>query len=192
MRLSTSTTYRRFCGRFCSCQIYGLFDLFAGYNGRVLVVKSCLLTMLSMLIGALWLTCLPQGATNSVPEFCKCTNHCLSKEIPENADVFIDDVGAKGPFSDYNDEEIAPGIWRFIYEFATTVDRILVHMIHAGITTSGKKLVLAVPHLHIVSTEVSKEGWHLSHGIVLKIENWSDLELASDVWSFLRTVGVGL
>ena len=54
-------------------------------------------------------------------------------------------------------------------------------MIHAGITVSGKKLILAVPHLHIVGTEVSKEGWHLSHGIVSKIENWPDLELALDV-----------
>lgn len=154
-------------------------------------MKSRPLTTLSTLIGALRLTCLPQGATNSVPEFCKCTNHCLSKEIPNNADVFIDDVGAKGPFSDYNNEEITPGIRRFVYEFATTVDRILVRMIYAGITASGKKLILAVPRLHIVGTEVSKEGWHLSHGIVSKVENWPDLESASDVRSFLGTAGVG-
>lgn len=68
------------------------------------------LTMLSTIIGALHLTFLPQGATNSVPEFCKCTNHCLLKEIPDHADAFIDDVSTKGPFSNYDDEEIAPGV----------------------------------------------------------------------------------
>jgi hypothetical protein len=61
-----------------------------------------------------------------VPEFCKCTNHCLAEEIPDHWNVFIDDVGAKGPFSDYDNKELAPEIQRFIYEFATTVDHILV------------------------------------------------------------------
>jgi hypothetical protein len=172
-------------------QIYGLFDLFAGYDGRMLAIKSRPMTMLSTIIGALRLTCLPQGATNSVPEFCKCTNHCLAEEIPDHGNVFIDDVGAKGPFSDYNNEELTPGIRRFVYEFATTVDRILVRMIYAGITASGNKLILAVPRLHIMGTEVLKDGWHLAHGIITKITNWPDLQSVSDVRSFLGTAGVG-
>jgi hypothetical protein len=176
-----------FAEGFVGQQIYGLLNLFAGYDGRVLAVKSRPMTMLSTIIGALRLTCLPQGATNSVLEFCKCTHHCLTEEIPDNGDVFINDVGAKGPFSDYNNKEMTPGIRRFVYEFATTVDRILVRMIYAGITVSGNKLILTVPRLHIVGTEVSKDGWHLSHGIV----NWPNLESVTDVRSFLGTVGVG-
>lgn len=64
-------------------------------------------------------------------------------------------------------------------------------MIAAGIMASGNKLVLAVPQLHIVGTKVSKEGWHLSHGIISKVLNWPDLGSVSDVCSFLGTVGVG-
>jgi len=115
-----------FAEGFVGRQIYGLFNLLAGYDGWVLAIKSCPMTMLSTIIGPLWLTCLPQGAMNLVPECCKCTNHCLEKEIPEHLDVFINDVGAKGLFSDYNNEEIVPGIQRYMYEFATTIDRILV------------------------------------------------------------------
>ena len=180
-----------FAEGFVGCYIYGLFDLFAGYDGRILDIKSRPLTTLSTLLGPMRLTCLPQGATNSVPEFCKCTTHCLQEEIPATADVFIDDVGAKGPRTDYNNELIAPGIRKFVYEYATTVDRILVRMIHAGITASGKKLILAVPRLHIVGTEVSREGWHLSHGLATKIKNWPTLESVTDVRSFLGTAGVG-
>ena len=70
-----------FAEGFVGRQIYGLFDLFAGYDGRALAVKSHPMTMLSTIIRPLQLTCLPQVAMNSVPEFCKCTNHCLETQM---------------------------------------------------------------------------------------------------------------
>jgi hypothetical protein len=54
-------------------------------------------------------------------------------------------------------------------------------MIYTGITASGNKLILAVPQLHIMGTEVSKDGWHLTHGIITKIINWPELESVTDV-----------
>jgi len=72
--------------------IYGLADLFSGYDGRVLAVGSRPLTTFNSIIGPHRLTVLPQGATNSVPEFQKCTRHALQEEIPENGDVFIEIV----------------------------------------------------------------------------------------------------
>jgi len=111
---------------------------------------------------------LPQGATNSLPEFQCCTAHTLQEEIPKNGGIFVDDVGLKGLTSTYNDEEVAPGIRQFIFEYATIFDHFLMRFIEAGITTSGKKLVLATPHLHIVGSIILKEGWHLKHGLVTK------------------------
>ena len=70
-------------------------------------------------------------------------------------------------------------------------DRFLMPFFKAGITASGKKLVLATPHLHIVRTIVSKEGWHLEHRLVMKILNWGPLTSITDVRSFLGTAGVG-
>jgi len=66
-----------------------------------------------------------------------------------------------------------------------------MHFIAAGITASGKKLVLAMPHLHIVGTIVSKDGWHLEHGLITKILNWGLLTSVTDVRLFLGTAGVG-
>ena len=171
--------------------IYGLADLFSGYDARRLGVASRPLTTFSSLTGPLRSCVLSQGATNSVPEFQRCTTHTLQEEIPKNGNVFVDDVGLKGPTSTYNNEEIAPGIQRFVYEYATILDCFLVRFIEAGITASGKKLVLATPRLHIVGTIVSKEGWHLEHGLVTKILNWGPLTSVTDVRSFLGTAGVG-
>ena len=180
-----------FAESFIGHVIYGLADLFSGYDGRRLAVASRPLTTFSSLIGPHRSCVLPQGATNSLPEFQRCTTHTLQDEIPKNGGVFVDDVGLKGPTSTYNDEEIAPGIRRFVFEYAIIFDRFLARFIEAGITASGKKLVLATPRLHIVGTIVSKEGWHLEHGLVTKILNWGPLTSVTDVRSFLGTAGVG-
>jgi len=180
-----------FAESFVGHVIYGLADLFSGYDGRRLAVTSRPLTTFNCLLGPLRSCVLPQGATNSLPEFQRCTTHMLQDEIPKNGNVFVDDVGLKGPTSTYDDEEIAPGIRRYVYEYATTLDRFLTCFIQAGITASGKKLVLATPCLHIVGTIVSKEGWHLEHGLVSKILKWGPLTSVTDVRSFLGTAGVG-
>ena len=46
----------------------------------------------------------------------------LQEEIPDNGDIFINNVSFTGGTSTYDDEEIAPNIQRFIYEYATMVD----------------------------------------------------------------------
>ena len=180
-----------FAESFVGHVIYGLADLFSGYDGRKLALVSRPLTTFSCLIGPLRSCVLPQGATNSLPEFQRCTTHTLQEEIPKNGNVFVDDVGLKGPTSTYSDSEIAPGIRRFVYEYATILDRFLMRFIQAGITASGSKMVLATPRLHIVGTIVSKEGWHLEHGLVTKILNWGPLTSVTDIRSFLGTAGVG-
>jgi hypothetical protein len=171
--------------------IYGLADLFSGYDGRVLAVKSRPLTTFNSLIGPNRLTVLPQGATNSVPEFQRCITHTLDEDKPKHCDAFIDDVTVKGPTTTYGDEEISPGIRRFVYEYLSTLDRILVRFITAGITVSGWKFVLATPKLNIVGTMVSKEGWHLGHSLVNKILNWPEPTCVTDVRGFLGTAGIG-
>ena len=180
-----------FAESFVGHVIYGLADLFSGYDGRKLAVVSRPLTTFSCLIGPLRSCVLPQGATNSLPEFQRCTTHTLQEEIPKFGNVFVDDVGLKGPTSTYDNSEIAPGIRRFVYEYAEVLDRFLMRFIQAGITASGNKMVLATPRLHIVGTIVSKEGWHLEHGLVTKILNWGPLTSVTDVRSFLGTAGVG-
>ena len=74
-----------------------------------------------------------------------------------------------------------PGIRRFVYEYLTTLDRILVRFITTGITVSGWKFVLATLKLGIVGMTVSREGWHLSHGLANKILKWPEPVNVTDV-----------
>ena len=171
--------------------IYALADLFAGYDGWILAVKSWPLTMFNSIIGPHHLTVLPQGATNSLPEFQRCTWHVFQPEIPDTCDVFIDDVTFTGGTSTYEDEEITPGIHRFVYEFATTLQRNFTWIITVGITASGWKLIITTPELEVVGSVVSRHSWHLKHGLVMKVLNWGEPSNVSDIRSFLGTAGVG-
>lgn len=167
-------------------------DLLAGFDNRVLAKISRDLTTFHSVLGALRLTRLPQGYTNSVPEFQRCTAHVLGSMAPEQADVFIDDYGVKGPRSTYNNQPIAgnPRIRRFVYEYAATLDALFARFIKAGITASGSKLILATPRLQIVGSIVSLEGWHLEHGLVNKVKKWPECANVSEIRGFLGTAGV--
>ena len=183
-----------FAERFVGRSVYMVADLFAGYDGRLLHENSRDLTSFGSIIGPHRLTSLPQGFCNSMPEFQRCSTHALRPEIPEHADVFIDDTGIMGPRSTYDNETLPdnPNIRRFVYEFATTVDRVFARFIGAGVTASGTKLILATPMVHIVGSVVSMQGWHLEHGIVNKILKWHNpLNNVHEVRQFLGTAGVG-
>jgi hypothetical protein len=54
-------------------------------------------------LGLLWLTALPMGYTNSPAEFQKCMTFILQDEIPDVANIFIDDLPIKGPATQYLD-----------------------------------------------------------------------------------------
>ena len=58
-----------FAESFVGHVIYGLANLFSGYDGRKLAVVSRPLTTFTCLIGPLHSCVLPQRATNSLPEF---------------------------------------------------------------------------------------------------------------------------
>jgi hypothetical protein len=182
-----------FAESFVGRSVYGIYDLFSGYDECILAEESRNLTTFHSVIGPLRLTSLPQGYTNSMPEFQRRTSHILKKETPEHAGVFIDDIGVKGPTSRYNEAKIPgnPNIRKFIYEFATTTDRVLATLGIAGATASGYKIVLATPIIHIVGNLCSLEGRKISHGIVSKVLNWPTCVNTSDVRGFLGTANCG-
>ena len=173
--------------------IYGIADLFSGFDACTLAESSRDLTTFHCLNGPERLTVLPQGCTNSVQEFQRRIRHALIEEIPNNADAFIDDVGIKGGDDNYDDAALPdnPRIRIFVYDYAVTLDRVFLRFIVAGVTASGLKLVLATPRLKIVGSIVSREGWHLAHGITAKVLNWPTPRNVSDVRGFLGVAGVG-
>ena len=84
-------------GRAC----YSMLDLFVGYDHRTLDVASRDLTTIQSPIGAVRLTCLPQGWTNAIAIFHEDVRFILEAEIPDIAWPFMDDCSIKGPASRY-------------------------------------------------------------------------------------------
>ena len=85
---ATEDLAAHFAGRACG----GMFDLYVGYDERLLDPKSRDLTTFQTPYGAMRLVTLPMGWTNSVPIFHDDVTYILQPEIPEVTIPYIDDV----------------------------------------------------------------------------------------------------
>ena len=179
-------------GRSC----YSMLDLFVGYDHRTLDVASRDLTTIQSPIGAVRLTCLPQGWTNAIAIFHEDVRFILEPEIPDVAWPFMDDCSIKGPASRYETSdgsyETIPdnvGIRRFIWEHLVDVHRILHRLRRAGSTVSAKKLFIAVPEVVILGHKCTYEGRIPDESKITKISNWPPCKSLSDVRAFLGITG---
>src|SRR5271170_544295 len=93
----TAQLAEQFAGRACN----SMMDLFVGYDERALASSSRDLTTFQTPYGAMRLTTLPMGWTNSVPIFHDDVTHILQEEIPHVTQPYIDDVPVKGPATRY-------------------------------------------------------------------------------------------
>ena len=183
---ATEEFVESFSGRAC----YGLGDIMGGYDERALHPISRPLTTFDTPLGRYQLTRLPQGATNSVAVYQAQMMWILQDEIPDHVGIFIDDGGIKGPPSDYDNEFLTwhSGIRRFIWEYATTLERILFRIEESGLTVSGSKLAACVPALEIVGHVVCKEGRRMAKSKVNKILSWPTPVNPTEVRGFLGVV----
>jgi hypothetical protein len=183
---ATEDFVESFSGRVC----YGLGDILGGYDERALDPISRPLTTFDTPLGRFQLTRLPQGATNSVAVYQAQMMWVLQEEIPDHAGVFIDDGGIKGPVSDYDNEVLPwhPGVRRFVWEYATTLERVLFRIEEAGLTVSATKLAACVPALEIVGHVVCKEGRRMAKNKINKILSWPTPLDATEVRGFLGVV----
>ena len=181
-----------FAESFLGYSLYGLLDLFSGFDARWVSVKSRPLQAFHTPIGPRQQTTIVQGFTNSVQEFQRCVKHGL-KSVAEICDNFIDDCGVKGSSSRYNDEPISDNanIRQFVWEYVKNLDRVLGAMINTGVTASGIKAILAADRLRIVGTIVSLDGWIIQPSSVQKVLDWPLPESLSELRSFLGLAGVG-
>ena len=181
---------------FAGCQCYTVFDLFWGFDARRLDVGSRHLTSFESPIGTLRLTSLPMGFTNSPAEFQKCMAFILQDEMPQCANVFIDDLPIKGPKTQYLDQEGKPEtlagnpqIRRFIWEHANDVHRIMHRIGHAGATFSAKKTQTCRPEVLVVGQKCNPLGRSPDDDKVKKVLDWPVPKMVKDVRGFLGLCG---
>ena len=106
----------KFSEEFAGCFIGSLIDWFSGYDQVTLDIASRDLTAIQTPLGLIRMTTLPQGATNSVAQFSRVVAKILQAHMPHRALPFIDDIGVKGAKTDYNGEEVKPGLHRYVLE----------------------------------------------------------------------------
>jgi len=87
------------------------------------------------------LTRLVQRATNLVSAFVRVSWKILNAHLGSIAELFVQDVGVKGPKSRYGEEEVdeLPGVRRFVMEHLQKLDNVLANVERAGAAISGKK-----------------------------------------------------
>ena len=182
-----------FSGRACG----GMFDLYVGYDERLLAEESRDMTTFQSPYGAMRLVTLPMGWTNSVPIFHDDVTEILRPEIPEITQPYIDDVPVRGPATRYETEpgiyETIPenkGIRRFVWEHMQNVNRILQRMKYCGGTFSGKKTVVCAEAIEVLGHKCDFEGRKPTVDRIGVIMRWTKCENLSDVRSFLGVTGV--
>ena len=182
---------------FASCACGSMLDLYISYDKRALAESSRDYTTFQSLFGALRLTTLPIGWTNSVPIFHDDVTFILQAEIPYVTIPYIDDVPIRGPASRYilpsgEPETIPenPGIRRFIWEHFQDLNQVVQRMKYSGGTFSGVKIYLASAEITVLGHCCTIDGWLLDQSRIEKIINWGPCRDLSDVRVFLGTIGV--
>ena len=182
-----------FSGRACG----SMMDLYVGYDERALAPASRDYTTFQSPFGALRLTTLPMGWTNSVPIFHDDVSHILQAEIPHVTQPYIDDVPVRGPASRYDlpngePETIPenPGIRRFVWEHFQDLNRVVQRMKYCGGTFSGWKTFLCRSEISVLGHRCTMEGRLPDESRVEKVANWGPCQSLSDVRAFLGTIGV--
>jgi hypothetical protein len=182
---------------FAGYAVYGMMDLYSGYDQRALHEDSRDLTTFGTPLGPHHLTTLPQGHTNAVQVYQGDTAFILQHEIPEYTSPFVDDVPVKSVQTHYQRvdgtyETIPdnPGIWRFIWEHCIMINCILQRLENVGVTVSASKFVLAAPTATIIGHKCMFEGRVPEESKVQRIRDWPEPTNHTQVRGFLGTCGV--
>lgn len=182
-----------FAARACG----SMMDLYVGYDERALAKSSRDYTTFQTPYGAMRLTTLPMGWTNSVPIFHDDVTYILRPEIPQVTQPYIDDVPVRGPATRYvlpsgEEERIPqnPGIRRFVWEHFQDLNRICQRMKYSGGTFSGYKSFLCAPEITVLGHRCTINGRLPDESRVIKVTNWAPCPDLSDVRAFVGTVGL--
>jgi hypothetical protein len=181
---------------YAGCQCFTVFDLFWGFDARIVDPISRDMTAFYTPLGLLRLTALPMGYTNSPAEFQKCMTFILQDEIPDVANIFIDDLPIKGPKTQYLDQngkpevlQENPKIRRFVWEHAQDVNRVMHRIKCAGATFSPKKTQICRPEALIVGQKCTPNGRLPDEDRISKIMKWPPMKTVTEVRGFLGLCG---
>ena len=167
--LSTPPFVEHLAESFTRYSVYGLMDLFAGYDQCLLHLDSQDLTTFDSPLGPHHLTMIPMGYTNVVQIYQADMSFILQDEIPRYSYPFINDLPIKSVTTQYENPdgsyETIPdnlGIHCFIWEHLQVMHQILQQLENVGVIVSTKKFILTAPDATIVRHKCTFNG-HIPH-----------------------------
>lgn len=169
---------------FAGCPIASSIDFYSSYYQLTLAHESRDLTAFLSPIGLVRLTRLPMGWTNSVAVNQRVMVKILWRHS-KYARPFIDDVGVRGPMTRYDDEEVRPGVRRFVVEHAEIVRGVLEDIWKSGMTISGHKCAFGMPGIRIVGMVCDADGRRPEERKVAKIVDWPTPRSVKDARAFI-------
>ena len=177
--------------------VYGMMDLFTGYDQCPLHVDSQDMTTFNSPLGPHHLTTLLMGHTNAVQIYQADMAFILQDEIPHHTMPFINDLLVKSKMSWYQRLDSSyetipenPGIRLFIWKHLTVIHRILQCLQNINATVLAKKFVLATPDATIVGHKCTSKGQVPHEAKMQKIRYWPECKNLMQVHRFLGTCGV--
>jgi hypothetical protein len=194
---STPPFVEYFAKSFAGYTVYGMMDLFAGYNQCPLHLESHNLTTFNSPMGPHCLTTVPMGYTNVVQIYQADMSFILQDKIPHFTYPFLDNLLVKTVVTQYQNKagsyETSPdnsAIHCFIWEHLLVVHHILEQLQNVGITVSAKKFVLAAPDVTIVGHKCTFDSCILHEKKVHKVRDWPECQNLTHVHGFLGVCGV--
>ena len=87
--------------------------------------------------------------------------------------LFLDDVSIKGLKTMYQNEEVKPGIQKYVLKHIQNINETLFYLELAGCVISGEKSQFCMPKIKIVGFMCDSEGCHPDTVKVIKILEWT-------------------
>ena len=126
--LSTPPFIKHLAESFARYAVYGMMDLFTGYDQHLLHLDSQDLTTFNSPLGPHFLTIIPMGYTNVVQIYQADMSFILQDEIPHYSYPWINDLPVKSVTTQYKNPDGSyetipdnPGICCFIWEYLQVV-----------------------------------------------------------------------
>lgn len=163
-----------FSEEFAGCEISSLIDFFSGHDQVELDEQSRDLTALVNPLVLMRMKILAQGATNLVAQFVKIVLKILAPHLHDRAKPSLDDVAIKRPTTTYNNEEVAPGMRRYVFEHIQNLIKVLADLKRAGITTNEAKSQFCHIRLKILGYICDADVRHPDTSKVLKTLDWPE------------------
>ena len=123
--------------------------------------------------------------TNSVAQFVRVVITILKDLFLYIAMLFLDNIGVKGPYTEYDNEESLPGIRRFVYKYIQNLDK-TIDRIERARACIRPKSQFCQNRMNIIRFICGYNKRSPTSSKVIKVLEWKLCTSVTEVKAFIR------